>query len=62
MDIQEYWQFLEQQLFWCKEQDGILVRIEMILYEMKEIAQNVLDYVLTKVELEQLNVRLNIIS
>jgi len=51
----EHKHFLEQQLAWCKKQDRILEEIEMKLYEMKKIAQYVLDYELTTIEIKQLN-------
>ena len=39
---QEYKQFLEQQLQWCKKQDNILAKIEIKLHEMKTIANTFL--------------------
>jgi len=32
---QEYKQFLEEQLQWCRKRDGILEKIEVKLHEMK---------------------------
>lgn len=52
---QEYKQFLEQQLQWCKKQDNILAKIEIKLHEMKTIAQYILDHELTTIEIDQLN-------
>ena len=56
---QEYKQFLEQQLKWCKKQDRILEEVEMKLHEMKKIAQYALNHELTAIEIDQLNGQLN---
>jgi hypothetical protein len=56
---QEYKQFLEQQLEWCKKQDRILEEVEMKLHEMKKIAQYALNHELTAIEIDQLNGQLN---
>ncbi|KAA9022047.1 hypothetical protein [Niallia endozanthoxylica] len=56
---QEYKQFLDHQLKWCKNQDLILEGIEIKLYEMKKIAQYVVNHELTAIEIEQLNDQLN---
>ena len=42
-----------------KKQDGILVEIEVKLYEMKEIAEYTLEHELTHLEIDQLNSQLN---
>ena len=54
-DEQDYKKFLEEQLEWCKKQNTILEKIEMKLYEMKQIAEYVLKHKLTSVEVEELN-------
>ena len=36
-DEQEHQKFLFELLDWCKEQNRILVKIEMILHEIKQI-------------------------
>jgi polyhydroxyalkanoate synthesis regulator phasin len=59
MKIDENRQFLEQQLYWFKEQDRILAKMEMKLYEMREITQYALDFVLTNKEIEKLNAQLS---
>jgi predicted nucleic acid-binding Zn-ribbon protein len=56
---QEYKQFLEQQLEWCKKQDRILEEVEMKLHEMKKIAQYALNHEFTAIEIDQLNGQLN---
>ncbi|WP_346207695.1 hypothetical protein NSS91_16820 [Caldifermentibacillus hisashii] len=52
---QEYKQFLEQQLQWCKKQDNILAKREIKLHEMKTIAQYILNHELTAIEIDRLN-------
>lgn len=51
--------FLEEQLQWCKGQDRILEVIEVKLNEMKEIAEYVLKYDLTHLEIDRLNRQLS---
>jgi hypothetical protein len=58
-DQQEYKQFLEQQLHWCKEQDRILKEIDIKLHEMKRIADYAVEHDLTSVEIDILNGQLN---
>ena len=58
-DELEHKKFLEEQLEWCKKQDGILEEIEMKLYEMKRIAEYALEHELTLDEIEELNSQLN---
>ena len=58
-DEQEHQKFLEELLEWCKEQDRILVEIDVKLHEMKEIAEYALEHQLTSLEIDQLNSQLN---
>ncbi|PZX08262.1 hypothetical protein C7437_1011386 [Psychrobacillus insolitus] len=58
-DEQEHQKFLEEPLEWCKEQDRILVDIDVKLHEMKEIAEYTLEHQLTSLEIDQLNSQLN---
>lgn len=51
--------FLDEQLQWCKRQDRILEEIEIKLNEMKEIAEYVLKYDLTHLEIDRLNRQLS---
>lgn len=57
-DQQEKKKFLEEQIEWCRMQDGILEKLEMKLHEMKRIAQYTLDHELTPLEINQLNGKL----
>ncbi|MCP1450419.1 hypothetical protein [Priestia megaterium] len=54
-DELEHKKFLEQQLEWCTEQDHILEKIEMKLYEMKKIAEYAFNHELTPHTTDQLN-------
>ncbi|MEH7440677.1 hypothetical protein V7182_24830 [Neobacillus drentensis] len=58
-DEQEYCQFLEQQLEWCKKQNRILEEIEMKLHDLKKVAQYALNHELTAQEIEQMNSQIN---
>ncbi|WP_394141212.1 hypothetical protein [Cytobacillus oceanisediminis] len=59
IDKQEQKRFLEEQIEWCKKQDGILAEIEEKLYEMKELAEYAHDNELTPLEIDKLNGQLN---
>lgn len=56
---QEFKKFLEEQVNWCREQDDILVQIEMKLYEMKKLAESILINELTNAENENVNLQIN---
>jgi polyhydroxyalkanoate synthesis regulator phasin len=56
---QEQKKFLEEQVEWCRKQDGILEGIEEKLYEMKELAKYAHDHELTSLEIDKLNGQLN---
>ncbi|KMY55502.1 hypothetical protein AC623_17435 [Bacillus sp. FJAT-27231] len=56
---QDYKNFLEEQLQWCKERDSILEQIDEKLREMKQIAEYALEYELTSIEIDELNDQLN---
>ncbi|MFJ8266894.1 hypothetical protein [Peribacillus asahii] len=58
-DQQEQKRFLEEQLEWCRKQDGILEEIEEKLHEMKELAEYARDHELTSLEIDKLNNQLN---
>ncbi len=51
--------FLEDQYQWVKEQDEILERIEIKLYEMRNIAEYARDQQLSSEERNRLNNQLN---
>ncbi|WP_153733065.1 hypothetical protein [Sporosarcina obsidiansis] len=51
---QEQKRFLEEQIEWCKKQDGILEEKEEKLYEMKELAEYTRDHELTQLEIDKL--------
>ncbi|MGE8080541.1 hypothetical protein [Peribacillus loiseleuriae] len=57
-NLQDQKRFLEQQLQWSKEQTRILDEINVKLYEMKEIAEYVLEHELTPEEIEKLNAQM----
>jgi polyhydroxyalkanoate synthesis regulator phasin len=61
-DEQEQKKFLEEQVEWCKKQDGILEEIEEKLYEMKELAKYARDHELTSLEIDKLNGQLNVLK
>ncbi|KZR59871.1 hypothetical protein [Pseudobacillus badius] len=54
-DQQEYKRFLENQLQLCLKQDGLLAMLNAKLWEMKKIAEQVLESECTSIELEELN-------
>lgn len=54
-DQQEKKRFLEEQIEWCKKQEGILEEIDEKFYEMKEIAEYAHDNELTPLEIDKLN-------
>jgi Tfp pilus assembly protein PilO len=56
---QEHKQFLEEQLHWCSERDGILEKIEVKLHEMKRIAEYAREQELSTLEINWLNDQLN---
>lgn len=58
-DQLELKKFLEEQVEWCKWQDGILEEIENKLYEMKKIAEYAHAHELTPIEVVNLNEQLN---
>jgi polyhydroxyalkanoate synthesis regulator phasin len=58
-DQEEYKNFLEQQLHWCKEHDRILEEINIKLHDMKKIAEYTLAHELTSAEIDKLNGELN---
>lgn len=58
-DQQEIKRFLEEQVDWCKNQDSILEKIEKKLYEIKKLAEYVLQHELTTLEVNKLNDQLN---
>lgn len=58
-DQQELKKFLEDQVEWCRWQDGILEQIENKLYKMKELAEYARDHELTPIERSKLNEQLN---
>lgn len=51
--------FLEEQLEWCKEKKSILDEVDRVLYEMKVIAEYVLQYESETDKIEELNRQLN---
>lgn len=56
---QEQKKYLDEQIEWCKWQDGILKEIENKLYEMKELAEYACNHELTSIEVNRLNEKLN---
>jgi len=52
---QEYKQFLEEQIQWCRKRDGILEKMELKLHEMKRIAEYTRIHELTSAEIDKLN-------
>ena len=58
-DERERKKFLEEQVEWCKEQKRILDEIDKLLYEMKAIAEYVLQNESTPNEIKELNQQLD---
>lgn len=53
---------LEEQLKWTKEQIRILDEMDFKLQEMKKIAEYVSEHQLSKIEIEGLNAKLNVLQ
>ncbi|WP_138419475.1 hypothetical protein [Aquibacillus sediminis] len=51
--------FLEEQLQWVIEQDNILKKIEINLYEMRSLAEYARDHELSSKEYNRLNYQIN---
>lgn len=56
---QEYKKFLVEQVDWCKEQEKILIQIEIKLREMKKLAESVLIFDFTNIEIKRINLQIN---